>query len=235
MAHFGLGIALFPDGGLMQLPIDITFREVESTPAIEEYVRTEAAKLERYFSPIIACSVIVERPHRAPSGAVCHVRLEVTVPQGQLVVSHDPSLHGDLRDLAITRSHIEPDHVKLHTHPRTAIREAFRQMRRQLQEHARQLRGDVKAPAVARPRGEVVRLFPVEGYGFLEASDGREIYFHRNSVLNNHFGQLRLGSSVDFVEEAGDKGPQASSVRVLNPRRKFREAAAVALPPQPAS
>lgn len=218
----------------MQLPIDITFRDFESTPAIEDLVRTEAAKLERYFSPIIGCNIIVERPHRAPSGAVCHVRLEVNTPQGQLVVSHDPSLHGELRDLAIPRARIEPDQVKLHTHPRTAIRDAFRQMRRQLQEHARQLRGDVKTPADPRSRGEVVRLFPVEGYGFLEGGDGREIYFHRNSVLNNHFGQLRLGTAVDFVEEAGDKGPQASSVRVLSPRRQARVAAAVALPPQPA-
>jgi cold shock CspA family protein len=52
-----------------------------------------------------------------------------------------------------------------------------------------------------------------EGYGFIEASDGREIYFHRNSVLGDGFDDLEVGATVTFNEEQGERGPQASTVR----------------------
>ena len=52
-----------------------------------------------------------------------------------------------------------------------------------------------------------------DGYGFLESPDGRELYFHRNSVLHNEFERLELGDCVTFSEEEGQRGPQASSVK----------------------
>jgi cold shock CspA family protein len=62
-------------------------------------------------------------------------------------------------------------------------------------------------------------------------ADGREIYFHRNAVLAGHFDRLRIGSQVRFAEEAGEKGPQASSVRLVRSTRQGRRAAASALLP----
>ncbi len=67
-------------------------------------------------------------------------------------------------------------------------------------------------------RARVSRLFPEEGYGYLPP-DGGEIYFHKNSVLNDEFEKLVVGTEVSFVEEAGDKGPQASTVRILGKKR----------------
>jgi cold shock CspA family protein len=55
----------------------------------------------------------------------------------------------------------------------------------------------------------------VEDYGFLETPDGREVYFHKNSVLHNGFEQLKVGTEVYYAEEQGEKGPQASTVRVV--------------------
>jgi cold shock CspA family protein len=69
------------------------------------------------------------------------------------------------------------------------------------------------------PQARVAKLFPVEGYGYIETPDGREIYFHANSVLNNRFKSLKLGSKVSFTEEAGEKGPQASTVRLITRAR----------------
>jgi cold shock CspA family protein len=63
-------------------------------------------------------------------------------------------------------------------------------------------------------------------YGYIETPDGREIYFHANSVLNNRFKSLKLGSKVSFAEEAGEKGPQASSVHLIT-----RARAVAATPP----
>jgi cold shock CspA family protein len=65
----------------------------------------------------------------------------------------------------------------------------------------------------AAPIGTVRLLRKDEDYGFLEAPDGREVYFHRNSVLNGGFDRLTPGTRVAFAEEAGEEGPQASTVR----------------------
>jgi cold shock CspA family protein len=65
------------------------------------------------------------------------------------------------------------------------------------------------------PAGRIVRLDPERGFGFLVSADGSEIYFHRNSVLGDKFSRLSVGSKVAFVAEDGDKGPQASTVRIL--------------------
>jgi cold shock CspA family protein len=58
----------------------------------------------------------------------------------------------------------------------------------------------------------VAKLFP-QGYGYIETADGREVYFHANSVLNDQ--GLKLGTRVSFVEEAGERGAQASTVRAV--------------------
>jgi cold shock CspA family protein len=94
---------------------------------------------------------------------------------------------------------------------REALSDTFDAARRRLQDHARELRGDVKARA-PQDRGWVSRLFSYEGYGFITAPDGREVYFHRNSVLEPGFERLAEGMEVRFVEEQGETGPQASTV-----------------------
>ena len=78
--------------------------------------------------------------------------------------------------------------------------------------YARRRRGQKKNHEPA-PAARVAKLFPTEDYGFLETRDGRELYFHKNSVLNHGFERLEIGAEVSFTEELGDKGPQASTVR----------------------
>ncbi len=60
----------------------------------------------------------------------------------------------------------------------------------------------------------ISNLCPDEDYGTIETPDGREIYFHRNSVLNADFDKLEKGARVHFTEELGEKGPMASSARI---------------------
>ncbi len=143
----------------------------------------------------MSCRVVVNVPHRhRREGNDYQLRIDLKVPGREIVVNREPGQQGDNRDVDI------------------AIRDAFDEARRQLEEHARILRRDVKAREPAA-HGRIVRIFPEGGYGFLETPDGREIYFHKNSVLSGGFGQLEVGREVAFTEEEGDKGPQASTVR----------------------
>jgi cold shock CspA family protein len=95
-----------------------------------------------------------------------------------------------------------------------AINDAFKRARRQLQDQVRKLQGQVKYHE-GTPIGTVSEIDPLGEFGFIQTSDGREIYFHRNSVLNDEFPHLTVGSRVTFAEEMGDKGPQASTVKLM--------------------
>ena len=79
------------------------------------------------------------------------------------------------------------------------------------QDHVRRMQGQVKEHE-GQPIGTVTKLDPS---GFLESADGREIYFNRNSVLDPGFTHLSIGTRVSFAEEMGEKGPQASTVKLL--------------------
>ena len=63
--------------------------------------------------------------------------------------------------------------------------------------------------------GKVVTLDLQEGFGFIETANERQIYFHRNSVLDADFEKLEIGKEVRFAEEQGEQGPQASTVHVI--------------------
>jgi cold shock CspA family protein len=89
---------------------------------------------------------------------------------------------------------------------------------------ARRQLGDIKSHAPL----QVARLSKIlqdEGYGFLTSDDERGIYFHKNSVLKREFSRLKVGTEVSFVEEPGEKGSQASTVRIVSKERiPFRPA-----------
>ena len=93
-----------------------------------------------------------------------------------------------------------------------AVHHAFQEAARQLEEYARIKHWDVKDHDEL-PHGIVARLHR-DGYGFIATPEGREIYFHKNSVLDG-FESLAAGQEVRFDEEEGDKGPQASTVKVV--------------------
>jgi cold shock CspA family protein/ribosome-associated translation inhibitor RaiA len=203
----------------MRLTPALTFRRVQRTPALEAEVLTRLRRLETYYRAIMGCRVLVELVQRHhETGNRYHIRIDLTVPGEEIVVAHDASLHAAARDVEeekVTKAG-EPDPERKHAH--VAIREAFDIARRRLQDHVRRRRGTVKT-TVRQARGRVTELLPVDEYGYIEAGDGYQVYFQKTSVLKNAFERLSVGSAVSFVEERGDKGPQASTVRLLHPRR----------------
>lgn len=185
----------------METPAAVTFRNTHVRPDIENLVRHEATKLERYGRKLVSCRVAIEEPQRHQrAGSRYRVRLEVGA--------------GLARPIVVTR---DPEDVEMHRDLRTIVLHVFRAARRQMQASLERVRGSERAPA--EPRGLVERLVPhsagTDGYGFLRSLDGRTIYFHQNSVLNG-FDRLAIGTEVRFEEEDGEEGPQASTVVIVS-------------------
>lgn len=190
----------------MLLPLQIAARKCKLSPTDETLIRRQARKLDSFYDRIVACRVVVETPHRRQrQGISYNVRIDLTMPGGEFVVRRQPE-----REM------------------KTAIQEAFDAAQRRLEDYARVQRGAVKT-LERQPRARVARLFPYEGYGFLTTDDEREIYFHKNSVLRGAFDRLTEGCQVRFTEEAGEQGPQASSVAMVGPRRRRHAAPSVPL------
>ncbi len=180
----------------MQRPVQITVHDFSLTEPVEAELRRKAAKLDTYYDHILGCKVVVEAPvHHHHRGGPFKVRIELAVPGNDLVVNHK-----DGEELSI------------------AIREAFHAIRRQLEDYVRQRRGFVKTHEDT-PQARVAKLVRDKSYGFLETADGREVYFHRNSVLHDDFDRLAIGMQVRFVEEQGQDGPQASTVTIVSKHR----------------
>ncbi len=178
----------------MKTPLQVTFRDVAPPALVTDYVEERALSLENYAPEIISCKVIVESPHRRHSdGTIYHVRINIAVPGSEIVVGRDPPGKHAHEDLLV------------------AIRDAFDAARRQLEDYVRLRRGRVKHHDI-EPVARVVKIFPEDDYGFLEAADGHHIYFHRNAVLEEGFDRLEVGTMVTFAEEEGEKGPQARKV-----------------------
>ncbi len=182
----------------MQSRLQLNFEHIGHSDAIEARIRDEAAKLDDFYDRITSMRVVVGRPqHRHNKGDVFQIRIHITVPGAA--------------DIDISR---EPAATRAHEDMYVTIRDAFKAARRQLQDLSRRRQGRIKQHD-AQPHGRISSLHPERDHGFITASDGREIYFHRNSVEGAQLEQLHPGQEVRFSEAAGDKGPQASLVRPI--------------------
>jgi cold shock CspA family protein len=184
----------------MQVPLEISFRDIEKSDAIETLIREKTQKLEKICDYMTSCRVAVAKPQKhQQSGSPYRVRLDVRIPPGhEIVVKREPG-EGDM--------HEPLDKV---------IRGVFDSAWRQVKEIVERQRDDVKTHPQQEAGGLVDELVQSEGYGFLRTVDGRRVYFHRNSVLNDDFDRLEVGTGVRFVEEMGEDGPQASTVQIVD-------------------
>lgn len=173
----------------MQLPLQIVFRDVARSDAVETVIREKADKLGLFFDRIMSCRVTVGiiQKHKH-QGKLFNIRVDLTVPGSEIVVNRDKA-----EDVYV------------------AIRDAFDVAKRRLEEYARRIRGEVKVHE-AESHGHVVRLLPEEGYGFIEKADGSELYFHVYNCVHPDFNLLKVGDEVTFLEEAASEGLQANRV-----------------------
>ncbi|TAK71735.1 MAG: ribosome-associated translation inhibitor RaiA [Gammaproteobacteria bacterium] len=171
------------------LPVQITVRDFDLSPAVEDHIRKRAEKLTRVCRRVSSCRVVIELPQKHKhQGKLYNVRLDITVPG---------------KELAVTRKCDEDIYV--------AIRDAFNAVERQLEEHSHIRQGRVKTHHHVM-HGYVARLIAKEGYGFIRGVDGTEYYFSITNVHYPHFNQLLVGDAVEYTAEAVNEGWQAHHV-----------------------
>jgi ribosomal subunit interface protein len=177
----------------MQSTLKITSKDFTIFEALENEIRDKVSKLERSSKDLIDCEVAIEAPvgHHKKGGPYS-VRIDMQVKGKELAVSN-----------------------RSNTDLQAAIRDAFDAARRQLEDYSRQMQHKTKTHE-SNPVARVVRIFSEAGYGFIATPEGRELYFHRNSVLEPGFRRLEVGTQVRFDEEMGEQGPQATTIKAID-------------------
>lgn len=112
----------------MQVPLDITFHNLDTSAAVTSRIRAAVNRLSRVCPDMISCRVVVElRSRRHQHGNLYKVSVDVRVPNAELVGGQHSGAN------------------PAHTDVDVAIRDAFDQMRRQLSAHAQQGQGKAQA------------------------------------------------------------------------------------------
>ena len=132
----------------MLLPLQITFRHMDPSPAVEARVRELSARLERFYDSITSCRVVISTPPaHSHKGGPFSVRIDVTVPGGEVFVNSEHDKSGA--------------HVDVYV----ALRDAFDDLRRQLEDYARRQHGQVKHHEAPMQAGAVMEVATKEEQG----------------------------------------------------------------------
>ena len=179
-------------------PLQIAFRNIAPSPAIEAKVLAAARKLARFHSRITSCRVVVAAPEmRHHRERLFVVRINLAVPGGTIWINRG--------------SHLDLTHADVYV----AIRDAFNAAVRQLEDFVRRHESKVKRHE-PEPHGVISLMNRDEGYGFIATQAGDEVYFHRTSVVNDAFNRLKNGARVRFALGTRPRGssPHASTVHI---------------------
>ena len=184
----------------MEVPMEISFHNMDKSPAVENLIYKKVGKLERVCDHIISCRVTVDQEQRRHrKGNVAQVRIDLRIPPSHEIVVKRESREGTLQEQLPMLVH-----------------RAFNAAQRKAKKLKEKQEGQVKTHPQQQLMAVVSSLYPEEDYGFLKSQDGEDIYFHRNSVANDEFDRLEIGTGVAFEKEIGEKGLQASSVNIVD-------------------
>lgn len=186
----------------MESPLEIAFHNLQPSAAIEAELRKHVERVEHRFGRLTGCRVSVERLHNQHrTGNIFEVHITMSVPG-----------HG--RDLAVSRPPQRARDRFANPDIHVSIREAFDAAERQLEAFKGRVRTDITPPSASGLTGQVALIEPGADHGFILNNVGSQLYFHRGSVTNASFENLKQGDAVHYVEEEGDAGPVAVKVRL---------------------
>jgi ribosomal subunit interface protein len=181
----------------MQQEPEITFHNLDNSPALEAEIRSRIDKLDRLYDRLVGVRVSIEalhNQHRTGNIHECHITL--MVPGSDLVVSRKPH--------KAKEKYQNPDIY-------TAVRDAFQAAERQLKEYKEKQSGEVKRH-VPLMQGQVAEVNKEAGFGYVLTAEGQLLYFSQSAVLAGDFDQYERGDVVHYVQVEGETGPSASKV-----------------------
>lgn len=162
----------------------------EITPAQRALIEERLSKLTKYNIDLIHIRITLEKDLHHQKGNDC-ARIVLLVPGNTLVANKtDDTLEN-------------------------ALFKAFDAIERELKDYIKERQVHAIKPPATQPRGAVSQIFKDKGYGFILTEEGREVYFHKNSVRGVSFENLEVGIPVEFDLEEGRNGPQATRVAVF--------------------
>lgn len=183
----------------MDVPIELSFHNMEKSEALETLARDRAAELEEIFDHIISCRIAIEVSHKKQSGDMrsARVRVEVSVPNNTFIAEAKP------RD-----EDFQPNDAY------AAVDDAFDKLDRQLRDFVDKLgeHRDTRFPT--GPNAVVARLDPNNRDGYVEMSDGQEVYFKAKSLNDLQFDDLSAGDEVNVVVGSNPGSPYPVARRV---------------------
>lgn len=183
----------------MQTQPEITFRGVDMSPALEANIRERIDHLEKFHPRITSCKVVIHAPHRhQQKGTIYQINVELIVPG---------------KDIAVSR---ETGNNHAHEDIQVAVRDAFDEARRLLEDHLRTHSYHRTRQPDIPMQGEVARFSHDGGFGFITAADGRDVYFNLDNMPESLTRQIEVGLKVRFNLGEGDAGPYAHAISPVN-------------------
>jgi ribosome-associated translation inhibitor RaiA/cold shock CspA family protein len=186
----------------MERPLEIAFHNLQPSEAVEAEIRRRVAKLEKLYHRLTGCRVSVEALHNQhQTGNIYEVHIVLSVPGRDLAVSREPH--------KAKQRYANPDVY-------VSVREAFEAAERQLGQFKERRRDSPVSPDGSALTGQIALIQPGDDHGFILTNTGTQLYFHRDSVTDARFEDLKEGDVVHYVEEESDSGPVATKVRAGN-------------------
>jgi cold shock CspA family protein len=188
----------------MSIPLQLTFRNTDRSKWIEEAVEAELIKLEKFSDQIQQCRVVIEKSNNHHHKAnIFHVRVSMIVEGKEIIVSKESASESAGKDV------------------HTALKHAFDVIPKKLEKldrlddpvHLRHCKKREYYTIIEH--AQVARVFTEDGFGFLQTTDGNEVYFEKDSLVGGLFDQLLPGTDVAFAAEAGRDGPVVSWVSAV--------------------
>lgn len=178
------------------MDLKVETRNVELRKGWQKKIDEEKEKLVRHFANfVLHLRVSIEATTHHKEGGY-ELKLVAMVPNDTVVVARKGVNVGPL------------------------LVEAFDVLSLQMKEIIRKKRQSKKSPDFpvedGAQYGVIRKVSPYESYGFIVSQDAREIYFHENALKDISIDSLTEGDAVMYGESHGDKGPQASWVRMNN-------------------
>ncbi|MFP5406730.1 MAG: HPF/RaiA family ribosome-associated protein [Gammaproteobacteria bacterium] len=116
----------------MHIPLQIHFRDMPVSPALETLIREKAAKLEQFHPNLTGCRVVIDKPHQhSQQGDQFSVTVDVSVPGATIVANQAHSVDANI-----------------------ATRDAFIAARRQVEDHVKRQRGGTRQVGRRAPEGQ---------------------------------------------------------------------------------